>query len=37
MQKKDGGMVYLSVADGTFVRTDRDQSAIDSADYVVYT
>ena len=37
MQKKDGAMVYLSVADGTFVRTDREQSAIESADYVIYT
>jgi hypothetical protein len=35
MQKKDSGMVYLTVQDGTFVKTDRDNHLI--ADYVVYT
>ena len=37
MQKKDGGQVYLSVADGTFVKSDRDGSTYAGADYVIYT
>ena len=37
MQKKEGGTVYLSVADGTFVKSDRDASSVDSSDYVIYT
>lgn len=35
MQKKDSGMVYLTVSEGTFVKTDRDNQM--EADYVVYT
>lgn len=30
-------MVYLTVADGAFVKTDRDTMAVDSEDYVIYT
>jgi hypothetical protein len=36
MQKKDG-QVYLSVADGSFVKSDRDSSTYAGADYVIYT
>ena len=35
LQKKDSGMVYLTVAEGTFVKTERGTTS--SSDYVIYT